>query len=470
MKLRILLVLAILAPALLHAQPLFTASVNGHAIELHDFSKGSFGLFEVARPVDVEVRAGFDVRWVDVRPRSAGIVPVISPDHSTVTFRLTRPIPLTVEFNDDLGKVVHLFAYAPEKDVPKPNAASVHYFGPGVHKAGLIDLKDNETLYLAPGAWVMGNVRAVGARNVTIRGRGVLDGSEIPSKSVVGPGERGTRNMIYLKHTTDARIEGITIFNSHDWTVYLTGADGTHIDGVRILNGSDHYGNDGFDVVSSSNVLIENVFVRTNDDCVVIKNMEDVDMHDVAVRHAVLWNMPTGGNGLEIGFEMRNHKTSELRFEDVDLIHVQRGSAISIHNGDAGTVENVLFDDIRVEDVRRKLIDFAVVYAQYGSDRPKDNAERLRRIDLGGAWDGILSYTTAEQPEHAKFRGHIRNVIVRNLHVVEGALPYSVIAGFDKEHAVENVTIEGLEYLGQPIHSAKDGKFSTGAALGVEIK
>jgi len=44
--------------------------------------------------------------------------------------------------------------------------------------------------------------------------------------------------------------------------------------------------------------------------------------------------------------------------------------------------------------------------------------------------------------------------------VVGGALPYSVLAGFDREHSVENVLIEGLQYQGRPIRGATEGRFS----------
>jgi polygalacturonase len=268
-----------------------------------------------------------------------------------------------------------------------------------------------------------------------------------------------------------AKIEGITIFNSPDaWTVYMTGTTGTRVDGVRILNPSVYYGDDGFDIVSSSDVRVENIFVRTNDDCVVVKNLADVDTHDITVRHAILWNMPTGGNGIEIGFETRNQPIHHVRFEDIDIIHVERGSAISIHNGDAAIVENVVFDDIRVEDARRKLIDFAVLYAQYGADRPATDEENSRRVDRGGLWDGLLSYAPEEKAERARFRGHVRNIRVTNLHVVDGSLPYSILAGFDAEHTVENVLIEGLRYLDKPIRTLEEGKFVIENAPGFELR
>jgi Glycosyl hydrolases family 28 len=462
-------------------EPLFQVRVNGQPLDLHEFLQGAFGQFELAQPVEIEIRAAFDVRWVEVRPKSAGIAPVIGSDHQTVRIQLKSARPVAVEFNDDLAQVLHLFAYPPEKDPPQPGAPNVRYFGPGIHEAGLIELKDGETLYLAPGSWVKGNVRSIGTKNVVIRGRGILDGSEVgrqaarKSSSANGTAAvpayaAGDDNMIYLQGTTGATVEGITIFNSSHWTLYARSTRGTHIDGVRILNSSVNYGNDGIDLVSSSDVLVENVFVRTNDDCVVVKNLDDVETRNILVRRAVLWNMPTGGNALEIGFEMRNRTASNIRFEDIDIIHVERGAAISIHNGDAATVEDVMFDDIRVEDVRRKLVDFAVLYAQYGADRAPTQEERERRMDRGGVWDGAQRFTTAERPERAKFRGHVRNITVRNLNVVAGTLPYSLVAGFDGDHAVENVVIEGLQYQGRLIRTAAEGKFVLDHAPGFTIR
>jgi polygalacturonase len=277
--------------------------------------------------------------------------------------------------------------------------------------------------------------------------------------------------MVYLEGTVGARIEGVTLFDCESaWTVYMNKTTGTRVDGVRILNPSARYGDDGFDISSSSDVLVENIFVRTNDDCVVVKNLGDVDTHGVTVRHAVLWNMPTGGNGLEIGFETRNRPIHDIHFQDIDLIHVERGSAISIHNGDAATVEDVSYDDIRVEDARRKLFDFAVIYAQYGADRPASAAENSRRLDRGGTWDGLLGYAPGEKADRARFRGRIRNIRVTNLHVVDGALPYSIVAGFDADHRVEDVVIEGLQYLGRPILSAGDARCVIENADGVEFK
>lgn len=442
--------------------PPFRAAVDNQPIELHEFERGAFGQIELTKPAEVEIRPGFYVRWVDIRPKSAGMLPVIASDHLSVRFQVKRPTFMTVEFNGDVRRVLHLFAVPPEKDVPKPDTANVRYFGPGVHEPGLIDLKDGETLYLAKGAWVKGLVQSTGTKGVTIRGRGVLDASHLAQPA---PGSRGRRNMIYFEKTQGARIEGITLFNSQTWTLYLRNSDDARIEGVKILNYGP-CGTDGIDIVASRNVLVEDVFVRANDDCVVVKNMDSLPVHDITVRRAVFWNMPCG-NAIEIGFEMRAAKTERIRFEDIDIIRVERGSAISIHNGDSALIEDVLFENIRVEDARHKLIDFAVVYGRYGAtDRP----DRSRPSDAGGAWDGVMHVTPQERAERGKDRGYVRNIRVRNLHVLDGPLPFSLISGFDKDHTVENVKIEGLKYLGRPVKTAAEGKFSIDHAPGFEIR
>jgi Glycosyl hydrolases family 28 len=446
--------------------PTFTAMLDGRPLELHGFSGGSFGIFAEDGRSEIVIRTGFDVRWVNVRPLSAQAVYAIGPNHRDISIAIKDATPLTVEFNDDLGQVVHLFPYKAEQDEVHEGGPKVHYFGPGVHDAGLIDLKPGETVYLAAGAWVKGMIRARNVRGVSIDGHGVLDGSEIEK----GGGGYAEQGPILLDGTQDARIEGITIFNSREWTVHLRRANGTKINGIKILNPGAWNGDDGIDIDSSSHVVVENVFVRTNDDCVVVKNMADVEVSDIWIRHSVVWNMPNGGNGVEIGFENRSHAISDVHVEDVDMIHVERGAAISIHDGDSGVVENVSYNNIRVEDARRKLMDFAVLYAPYGPDKPASKAEISQRTDRGGTWDALLCYLPSEKAALAGRRGHIRNITVKNLQVVAGALPYSVVAGFDAGHGVENVVIDDVSYEGRGLRDAASAKLVTDYATGIVIR
>jgi len=119
-----------------------------------------------------------------------------------------------------------------------------------------------------------------------------------------------------------------------------------------------------------------------------------------------------------------------------------------------------------VENAEHKLIDFSVLHGRYGVDRP---ANDMRLVDLGEAWRGVLRETPEDRAKYAHSRGHIRDVRVSNVRILDGQFPFSIISGYDKEHAVENVIIKGLRYMGEPIRNATEGKFSIDNARGVKI-
>lgn len=453
------------APTGLAPAPDFQVWVNGRELFLYDTKPAAIGAFDFSGTVTVELTAKQDLKWVDVRPKSRNIRPTLA--NNRVRFTLDRPGQFSVEYHGESKRVIHLFANPPETGRPRPDAPNVRYFRGGkVYEVGTLELKDGEHLYLEGGAVLRGAVQATNARNVRISGRGILDGDSLP---------RGTR-LVLLDRVEGASLEGVTLVNSHTWTVEPMFCKNLRIDNVKIVNWD--FGSDGIDLVGCQDVRIANSFVRANDDCIVIKTWKGTDKYpsnpevgpdvsDIAVSNCVFWNMPWG-NALEIGFELRAKSVRDVRFTDCDIIHVERGAALSIHNGDYATVENILFDNIRVEDARHKLIDLAVFLSQYSVDRPTDPAERKRRYK-NGAWDGVLWVYPGEEAKYAANRGKIRNVTFRNIAVVDGPLPFSLISGFDAQHAVENVVIENLTYLGRPIRNLEDGKFFVENVRGIRL-
>ena len=175
------------------------------------------------------------------------------------------------------------------------------------------------------------------------------------------------------------------------------------------------------------------------------------------------------GNALEIGFELRCQTVNSITFRHCDLFHVDRGAALSIHNGDEATVENIVYDDIRVEDAPHKLIDLAVFWSQYSTDRPATQAERTWQY-MHGVWDGVLRVPAGQEAAHAANRGRIRNVTFRNVAVTDGQFPYSVLHGYDAQHNVANIRFQNLTIHGRPIRSATAGHFSVENTAGIRWK
>ncbi|GEO11898.1 glycosyl hydrolase family 28 protein [Segetibacter aerophilus] len=460
----------------------YEVTVNGKKVFVYVSPvPAAYCSFDMSGPVDITIKANRDIKWVDVRPKIAGIQPVFKD--STIKLHLSKPVQLSIELNGSIRSPLFIFANPSEVNKPNKNDQNVIYFEGGkIHYPGIINVKSNQTVYIEGGAVVVGVIKAKAASNIKVLGRGVLDGTYNIrlNDSVIKASANDTsllRNMkgsynrfVEFTDCDNVTLEGITLHNSTTWQVVPIHTNNIHINNIKIV--SDQASDDGIDVVRSTKVLIENSFIRTKDDCVVIKahmnypKSEPVD--GVLVQNCTFWNA-LWGNGLEIGFELNAAEIKNIVFKNCDIIHIEAGAAFSIHNAGTGHVKNVTFENIRIEDARQKLFDFAIFRSQYSEDGTRDEAER-RRLYLNGAWDGVLKVPAADKAAHAKFRGNISGVVLKNISVTDGLFPYSVFYGYDSEHNVKNVTIDNLVIHGKKITKLSDARLYMEQAENISVK
>jgi hypothetical protein len=182
---------------------------------------------------------------------------------------------------------------------------------------------------------------------------------------------------------------------------------------------------DGIDIVGCRDMLVQNCFLRNNDDCVAIKAVTyDMrsekgikldwrrDVENVLVEKCVMYN-DRAGNVMEIGFETQTDSMRNITFRDIDVLAGHgEGGVFTIHNGDRTTISDVLYEDIRVEHFYDKLVDFRIMHSRYSKD-----AER----------------------------GQVRNVTLRNIQAIADKYNViSLIGGYDAEHTVENIRFENF--------------------------
>jgi len=416
----------------------FRLWVDGREVFVHQCRGTSYALCALDGAVEVEVQTQFDFGKVVVRPMRHGIAPEV--DGRRLRFGLDGPARLSIEFDDDISRPLFLFAAPPETDAPSPAAPGVRYFETGkVHTPGQIDLRAGETVYIEGGAVVQGHILAEDAEGVSVRGRGILDGSAYER----GRGSGAPRMMAFL-NCRDVTVEGVTVADSPTWTIMPAGCARVSVRGVNILTW-DMTG-DGVDLLGCRDAVVEDCFLRCADDCVAIKATAHrypcggENVENIRVRRCVCWNAHPG-NGLEIGYETRCDSMTDIAFEDCDIIHAehegyQSGATFSIHNGDRAHISNVRYENIRVEDSREKLIDLKVFYARSSRDAQ---------------------------------RGQLRDVRFKDIRVVGGPFPVSIIQGYDAEHLVEDVVIEDLVVHGRKITSANEARMVLELASGVRF-
>jgi len=431
--------------------------------------------------VEITIKANRDIKWVDIRPLALGIKPIFKD--STIRFKLSKPAQLSIELNGSIKMPLFLFANAPEKNKPSRKDNNVMFFEAGkIHYPGIINLKSNQTLYIEGGAVVVGVVKAHDAKHVRIAGRGVLDGtynssfndSLIKTKdaAAINANRNSGKYQRFVEFTNceNVKMEGITLHNSTSWQVVPLLSKNVEIDNIKII--SDQASDDGIDVVHSKNVHIHHCFIRTKDDCVAIKayiaDPPGPDVDSVLIDQCIFWNA-LWGNGFEIGFELNSAAVKNVSFTNSDIIHIEAGAAFSIHNAGAATVSNILFENIRVEDARQKLFDLAIFRSQYSVDGILDTAMR-RKLYLNGAWDGVLMIPAEERAAHSVYRGKIKNVVFRNIKIVDGLFPYSVFYGYDASKNVSNVLIENLQVHGKRITNFSDSKLYLENASNISVK
>lgn len=454
----------------------YRVSVDGRALPALQTERGAILSFGMRGPLELKVQTQAEPGQVVVRPLSAGIEATMVEGGFRI--RLPRPMNLSVEVDGDLDNPLLVFANGPVEK-PDPGDDKVRYFEGGkVHDVGEIHLKDGETLFLDGGAVVRGVVRAIGARNVAVRGPGILDGGTREHKI----------NFLVLRECTDATLSDFILLDPLGWSIHLSASRGVTMRNTRVVGWRKN--SDGLDIEYSSDVDVEGCFWRTNDDCIAVKaiyppgvegvpfeemiNPEFLGGHkvepipgdrmgNIVIRNCVLWN-DQGGQGFEIGFELRIDEIRGIRFTDSDIIHVRGGGAFTIHNGDQARIHDLLIEDIRVEDTER-FLDFHVGLSIYSVDCPREfqrsNPERkapTRRPEhANNPWQWYIP-DEDRMAEHEAQRGLVQGVTLRRVQLLTAPAKGSILNGFSRDKGIRDILLEDVVIAGEPVRSAEDAQ------------
>jgi len=435
----------------------FHVTVDGREVFVYDTPVGAFASFALSGTVQVTVSPKIEIRRVDIRPTNKGIQHDVKGN--SVAFTLSSPCNLSVEFNGNLDRPLFLFANPVELQTPPVGTTKLRYFEPGkIHEAGEITLGSDETLFIPGGAIVHGWVRALGAKNVRIMGQGILDASTFTKK----------QTFISLRECSNVTLSGVTVVGSTGWTVHFRDSTGIAVDNIKLIGWGAN--SDGLDIDGSQDVRVTHTFLYDADDCVAVKAIAR-PVKNVSVSDTVFWNVKAG-NAIEVGFELKAASVSDIAFSNCDLIHVEKGAAFSVHVGDQATVRNISYRDIRVEDTS-ELLDLYIGLSIYSTDCPPQWSRRTwsdphrqkippERIAQPGSNNGG-QWIKPRQDEIAAYawgRGHIQGVHLQNIKVTGPRFPTSIIGGFDKDHTIEDVLIDGLWIQGERIRSLQAGRFT----------
>ena len=387
----------------------------------HRVSEISYGVFDFTGDVFVRVICkNKKYKTARIRPDYKGVIANVHND-STLQFLLFQPENVSVEFDGDITNNLLLFTSKPPVNADKAKKAAKKegrefiYYGAGLYDKDTIRVASNTTVYLAGGAYFKGTFAIEDAENVSIIGRGIAR----PERGYEGCHVYRSKNVL---------VDGLVLN-----TCPVGGCDGVTLHDVRSIS-YPGWG-DGLNVFASSNVLYDRVFCRNSDDCTTAyatRHGFGGSVRNIHMKNSTLWAdvahpifIGIHGNSVEMD------SIVGLTYENIDILcqsepQVDYQGCLAINCGDNNLVKDVLFDNIRIENLHQG----SILQVKVGFNQ---------------------KYCTAPG------RG-VENVTFRNIRYY-GDQPYlSIINGYNEDRKVKNITFEGLKINGKAIYDTMPGK------------
>ncbi|MFI1743262.1 glycosyl hydrolase family 28 protein [Thalassobellus sediminis] len=378
-------------------------------VDLDTKSKASMVHFDFNKKVEIKVRKNNGlINKAEIRPKSSGVIPIVNGNE--ITFMLDKPTNISLELNSDKLQNLHVFANSIEKNRPDPKDPNVIYFGPGIHKpkdqpGDVYHIPSGKTVYVHGGAIIKAKFLVNKAQDVKIIGRGI----------VMQP-ERG----VEIRHSKNIEVDGLIFINPKHYTIYGGETKGLIIKNIKSF--SNQGWSDGIDLMSCSNVEIDNVFMRNSDDCIAIYGHRwDFygDARNYEIKNSILWadiahpiNIGIHGNAEKEGEIIEN-----MHFYNIDILEHDEDDrnyqgCMSIVATDKNLVRNVTFEEIRIESIQEgQLFNLRVLYNDKYSAAPGKG---------------------------------IQNIIFKNISYTGGSINSSIIQGYDATRMIDGVSFENI--------------------------
>ncbi|MBO4345957.1 MAG: hypothetical protein J5833_09375 [Victivallales bacterium] len=304
----------------------------------------SYVSLECDGETEFRVRPSRQFSHAVIRPLSRTIA--TTQNDGWLSFTLPGPGFYVLEL-DDNHRALHIFCNAYD-DFPEKETAT-YCFGPGIHETGILELKDGESVYIDRDAILFGALRGSEVQNVRIFGHGVIDSRKL---------ERLTRDTDWIGHLTNGnirfiksqnvQISGVILMDSPIWSASFFDCQNVSVKNVKIV-GQWRYNSDGIDICNCQDCKVEDSFIRAFDDVAVVKGMQEYyqrPIRNISFERCVLWC--DWGRTCEVGIETWAPEIKGIRYADCDLIH-NSDTALDIQAGGTGFVQDVVFENIRVE-------------------------------------------------------------------------------------------------------------------------
>ena len=382
--------------------PYFTMTVNGTAVDCYavrtTYGAHSFAMIDAkdaSFPLEVEIGVEGSFKKQIVLPTHYGVV--AEPTDNGVRTTVEDYGNYTFVFDEDKTKAITLFIRADEA-YEAPEGYEIIKVAPGVHneqlaftgekqvlyfEAGVhhlkynVNFKNNTEVYLERGAFICATMpdreekpfldpawsgktrwhalfQGSGVTNVRISGHGYIDMSRL---------DWHARSVVQFDSSSQITVDGITMNNSPEWTVYFTQCEDITVTDVMLFGYRQN--SDGIAVVDSRNALVKDCFARSGDDLFEVKSMYGgckIKIENIVFDNCNAWPDKARGLGIiaETARDMTNitFKDCSVGFASAEWMEDLAG--LIIYTEGPAKITDVTFENIEIHDSAKYPVNITV--------------------------------------------------------------------------------------------------------------
>ncbi|WP_342547947.1 family 16 glycoside hydrolase [Paenibacillus sp. FSL P2-0089] len=367
---------------------------------------------------------------------------------------------------DKTGATITSGAIQQAIDAANQAGGGTVYIPAGVYKSSNLTLKSNVTFYLAGGAVIVGTGRgedyrndfrkdsisdgtyfirtATNSVNITMRGRGTIDGKgiEMRKRKMTNPpathkqGEGFINNLVVPMATSNFKFDGLTLRDGGFWAFLVVRSDNVTITNYKGYQDLFTLEDDAIDINESQNVLVKHALAISDDDTFstktwpqkgmskdwpgAIEHLENVVFEDCfAWTRCAAFKLGMGICTPQIGVTIRNsYVYQSARALLVDHAYTENPLPVE------GWAKDVTFENIDIE--------------------------RVGINQFGNYWLRVSTSTA----------GDVSNVILRNINVRETGGDSPIQGNPTRGGMVNGVTFENVVVKGTLAKNLSDLKVS----------
>ena len=371
--------------------PYFTVIINGQEVPCYSVrtSRGahSFAMLDATDqsfPLSVQINSKIAAEQFKVMPLSCGVS--ASTNGKEVTCDIPSYGNYTLVPDDDITRALTVFVRAKEEYIAPEGyeiiriapgkhdqiiaftaEKQVLYFEAGVHEMQYaVNFMSNTEVYFEPGAHIVATMPDASVEAPIMqtdwagmtRWRALFQGQYVSNVRISGRGfidltrlDWHARSHIQFDQCENITVEGVTLNNAAEWTLYFTQSQNITVDQVMLFGYRQN--SDGIAIVDSANAVVKNCFARSGDDLFEVKSMYGactIKIRNIVFENNNAWPDKCRGMGL-IAESTRD--MTDIQFKNCSVAFAPASwmddlGAVIVYLEGAAKVTDVTFENIEV--------------------------------------------------------------------------------------------------------------------------